>query len=94
MTKHIYEIEKKKLIKDYAYLLWWVKENDKEKVNDEALVEMILNNGDWKGVQRLITLLGIKKVRKIFLKQISGMRCNYRTQTKHFFTLYFEKHVA
>lgn len=66
MTKHLFEIQKKKLIKDYAYLLWWTKESDKEKINEEALVEMILNDADWKGVQRLITLLGIKKVRKIF----------------------------
>jgi len=94
MKKQILEVEKKKFIKDYAYLLWWVKESDKEKINDGALVEMILNDGDWKGVQRLITLLGIKKVRKIFLKQTSGMRCNYRRQTKHFFTLFFEKHVS
>jgi hypothetical protein len=94
MTKHVFEIEKKKLIKDYAYLLWWVKEKDKEQINEEALVEMILNNGDWKGVQRLIALLGIKKVHKIFLKQTSGKRCNYRKQTKHFFTLFFEKHVS
>ncbi|MDP3150088.1 MAG: hypothetical protein Q8N83_13275 [Ignavibacteria bacterium] len=94
MTKHIFDIEKKKLIKDYAYLLWWVKESDKEKINEEALVELILNDGDWKGVQRLLALLGIKKVREIFFKQTSGLRCNYRKQTKHFFTLYFENHVS
>jgi len=94
MTKHEFEIEKKELIKDYAYLLWWVKETDKAKINDDALVEMILNNGDWKAVQRLISLLGINKVRKIFLKQTKGARCNYRKQTRHFFTLFFEKHVS
>jgi hypothetical protein len=94
MTKHVFEIEKKKLVQDYAYLLWWVKENDKENINEKSLVEMILTNGDWNGVQRLIALLGIKKVHKIFLEQTSGVRCNYRKQTKHFFTLYFEKHVS
>jgi len=94
MTKQAFELKKKKLIHDYAYLLWWVKESDKEKINEDALVEMILNNGDWKGVQQLLALLGITKVQKIFQKQTSGLRCNYREQTKHFFTLYFEKHGA
>jgi len=86
--------KRKKLIKDYSYLLWYVKEEAKEKISDEVLVEMILNNGDWEGFKKIIDLLGTKKVSKIFFKQISGRRCNYRKQTKHFFTLYFNKHVS
>ncbi len=86
--------KRKKLIQDYSYLLWSAKEDSKEKINDEILVEMILNNGDWKGFQRLIDILGLKKVSDIFFNQISEQRNNYRKQTKHFFTLYFKRHVS
>jgi len=86
--------KRKKLIKDYSYLLWYVKEDAKEKINDDILVEMILTNGDWQAFQRLVDLLGMKKVSEIFFKQISRSRNNYRKQTRHFFTLYFNKHVS
>jgi hypothetical protein len=85
--------ERKKLIKEYSYLLWYVPENAKEKINNEVLVEMILTNGDWRAVQRLIEVLGIRKVSEIFFNQISRPRNNYRKQTRHFFTLYFNMHV-
>jgi hypothetical protein len=86
--------KREKLIKDYSYLLWYVKENSKNNISDDFLVETILINGDWEGVRRLIDLLGIKKVSEIFFKQISKSRNNYRKQTKHFFTLYFNRHVS
>ncbi|HVO73286.1 MAG TPA: hypothetical protein VMT35_04640 [Ignavibacteriaceae bacterium] len=86
--------QRKKLIKDYSYLLWYVKEEAKEKISDDLLVETILNYGDWAGVQRLIKLLGIKKVSDIFFKQVKRSRCNYRKQAVHFFSLYFNEHVS
>ena len=86
--------KRSKLIKDYSYLLWYVPEKAKTKINDELLVEMILSNGDWKGFNRLVDLLGIKKVSEIFNKQISRRRNNYRKSTKHFFSLYFKEHVS
>ena len=85
--------KRQKLIKDYSYLLWYVREDSKEKINDEALVEMILNNGDWKGVQSLLKALGIRKVANIFYSQVSRKRHNYSKRTKHFFNLYFKEHV-
>ena len=86
--------KRQKLIKDYSYLLWYIKKDSKQNISDEFLVETILNNGDWEGVIRLINILGLKKVSEIFFKQISKQRNNYRKQTKHFFTLYFNKHVS
>lgn len=38
----LYENKRKKLIKDYSYLLWWMKEEDKLNISDEVLVEMII----------------------------------------------------
>ena len=32
-----------------------------DKLNDESIVEHILNYGDWKDVQKLFSILGIKK---------------------------------
>ncbi len=86
--------KKEQLIKDYSYLLWYIREDSKQNISDEFLVETMLNNGDWKGIERLMNLFGIKKVSDIFFKQISKRRTNYRKQTKHFFTLYFNKHVS
>lgn len=90
----LYENKRKKLIQDYSYLLWWLKEEDKFNISDESLVEMILNNGDWKGVQRLIKLMGINKVAEIFYKQVSGKRTNYRKDIKYYFNLYFQKYAS
>ena len=58
--------KREQLIKDYSYLLWYIKEDSKQNINDEFLVETMLNNGDWKGIERLINLFGIKKVSDIF----------------------------
>jgi len=68
----------------------------KDRLGPEPVVEATLNYGDWDDVQTLISILGIKKVAKIFREKSkpSAMgRQNYRTKTKHFFTLYFNKHA-
>ena len=46
-------------IKKRKYLVWYVK--DPEKLNNEAIVEAVLNYGDWDDVQKMIKILGIKK---------------------------------
>lgn len=86
--------KRSRLIKDYSYLLWHIPEKEKKYINDELLVEIILTNGDWKGFNRLVDLLGIKKVSEIFYNQIGRRRNNYRKRTKHFFSLYFKEHVS
>ena len=86
--------KRKKLITDYSYLLWYVPEEAKKKISDDLLVEIILSNGDWKGFKNLLDVIGIKKVSDIFFKQIKRRRHNYRKQTKHFFTLYFNEHLS
>ncbi|MEW6408171.1 MAG: hypothetical protein AB1465_05800 [Patescibacteria group bacterium] len=81
-------------IKKRKYLIWWVRDYD--KLNARSIVEATLNYGDWDDVQTLIKILGIKKVAKIFRKysKPSKMkRQNYNKKTKHFFTLYFNRHA-
>lgn len=79
------------IIKKKPYLIWYTKSYD--SLSDEAVVEAVLNYGDWEDVQELIKILGIKKTAKIFRKQISGFRTNYRSEVKNYFKLYFNKYA-
>ncbi|HLC69442.1 MAG TPA: hypothetical protein VJH75_00125 [Patescibacteria group bacterium] len=81
------------LIKAKPYLVWYVK--DKTKLSNEAIVEAILNYGDFSDVQKMIKILGIQKTAKIFYKQTDPKRgrCNYHPKTKHYFNLYFKKYA-
>ena len=75
------------------HLIWYVK--DYRALNEEAIVEATLNYGDWDDVQKLIRILGMEKVARIFRKQIitGRQRGNYYPDVAHYFTLYFNKHV-
>lgn len=82
-------------IKERHYLVWYVKEP--EKLPPESIVEAVLNYGDWDDVQTLIKILGIKNVAKIFREKSKPSemgRCNYDFKIKHYFQLYFQKHVS
>lgn len=78
-------------IKKRPYLIWYVKNYD--KLADESIVEHTLNYGDWEDVQKLLSILGVKKVAEIFRKQISGWRTNYDKKIKNYFSLYFNKYA-
>jgi hypothetical protein len=81
-------------IKSRPYLLWYVK--DVGKVSKESVVEAVLNYGDWEDVQKLIKILGIKNVARIFRKKSpkSKMgRTNYRPEIVNYFNLYFKKYA-
>jgi len=80
-------------IKKRKHLIWWTKNWD--GLDDEAIVEAVLNYGDWDDVQELFDILGIKRVAEIFREQTAPerMRCNYRSDIKHYFNLYFNKHA-
>jgi hypothetical protein len=78
-------------IKKRSHLIWYTKEYD--KLSKEAIVEAVLNYGDWDDVQQLIKIIGIKKVAEIFRKQTGGFRTNYRLEVSNYFRLYFNKHA-
>ena len=78
-------------IKQRPYLVWYVK--DPGKLGDESIVEHVLNYGDWKDVQGLFKIMGIKKAAAIFNKQIGQKRINYDPKIMNYFKLYFVKHV-
>ena len=81
----------KEFIKKKKYLVWYVK--NPEKLNNEAIIEAILNYGDWDDVQKMIKILNIQKVAKIFRKKSKEKRCNYFPDIKNYFNLYFNKYA-
>ena len=85
--------EIKKYIRDHSSLFWYIKEDAKEKISIEFLIETILSYGNGNDVKRLFELVGIERTAQIFYKQISRKRINYRPRTMHFFKLYFDRHV-
>lgn len=81
----------KEFIKKRKYLVWYVK--DVTKLNNEAIVEAVLNYGNWEDVKGLIKLLGIKEVARIFKSQVERPRVNYNPMTVNYFSLYFQRHA-
>ena len=81
-------------IKERPYLIWWTKNYD--GLGPEPIVEATLNYGDWKDVQTLIGILGMKETARIFREKSKGDifgRQNYRPEIKNYFSLYFQKHA-
>ncbi|HLD30749.1 MAG TPA: hypothetical protein VJB41_00920 [Patescibacteria group bacterium] len=78
-------------IKKRPYLVWYTKNYD--KLSEEAIVEAVLNYGDFKDVKKMIAILGIKKTAMIFRKQSKRKRCNYFPEIKNYFQLYFDKYA-
>ena len=81
-------------IKKRPLLVWYTKNYD--HLSDEAIVESVLNYGEWEDVQKIFAITGIKKVAAIFKKQTTRRRwgrTNYRPEIKHYFNLYFRAHA-
>lgn len=73
-------------------LFWSTKDTD--SLNKEAIVEAVLNYGDWDDVQELIHILGIKDVARIFRSQTTNRtRINYNQKIAQYFRLYFKKYA-
>lgn len=78
-------------IKKRPYLVWYTE--NYEHLSVEAIVEAVLNYGNWDDVIKMFAILGIKKTAEIFRKQIKRKRSNYRSEIKNYFRFYFEKHA-
>jgi len=79
------------IIKEKPYLVWHTK--NYEGLSDESVVEAVLNYGDMDDVRRLIKILGVKRVAAIFRERSNRQRCNYRSDVRHYFQLYFAKYA-
>ncbi len=91
MAEHSEEI--RQFIREHSSLFWYIKEEAKERISLEFLVETILNYGTLADVKRLFELVGLENTADIFSRQTNRTRCNYFPQVKNFFTLYFNRHV-
>lgn len=78
-------------IKERPYLVWGTR--NYENLSEEAIVEGVLNYGDFDDVKKMFSIFGIKKAAHIFKKQISQKRNNYRPKIKNYFNLYFKKYA-
>lgn len=81
----------KEFIKKRHYLIWYTKNYD--NLSEEAIVEAVLNYGNFNDFKKLIKILGIRRTAVIFKKGISKRRCNYRPEIKNYFRLYFDKYA-
>ena len=71
--------------------MWYVEKP--AELSDESIVEHTLNYGDWDDVQKLISIMGIKKIARIFEKETNRRRINYRPEIKNYFSLYFNQYA-
>lgn len=78
-------------IKKHPYLMWYAR--DLKGVSEEAVVEAVLNYGDFDDVKEIIGILGIKKISRIFHNQVRKKRNNYDPRIEHYFKLYFKKYA-
>jgi hypothetical protein len=86
--------ELKKLIRDNAGLFWYIRDDKKENLPHEVVIEFILNYGNIDSCRRLFEILGLKYVADIFYEQVApGRRINYFPMTAHFFDLYFQRNA-
>jgi len=67
------------------YLFWSTK--NYSHLSNEAIVEGILEYGDYEDVQELIKILGCPKVAQIFFKKIESQRNNFDPKIKHYYKL-------
>ncbi len=72
-------------------MFWDVKEP--LNLSREALVEIILNRGDFEDFLKLIDIMGLKQVAEIFYRQASRPRKNYSKKTEHYFREFLERNL-
>jgi hypothetical protein len=80
------------IIKKKPYLAWYVK--DPSKLSDEAVLEHVLNYGNWDDVQQYFHLKGLKETARIFTVTAGRQRSNYLPEIQHFFSNYFKHHAS
>ncbi len=75
-------------------LVWYVK--NPRKLDDDAIVEAVLNYGDWNDVQEMIRIMGTENVATSFYRSSKPdkfKRTNYHPKTKNYFNFYFKKYA-
>lgn len=84
----------KNYIKKHSSLFWYIREEEKENISKNLLIETILNHGTIEDIKELFKIIDKKEVANIFYKATKdGKRTNYFPEVKNLFTIYFNKYV-
>jgi hypothetical protein len=86
----------KSLIKKNAHLFWYTKEEEKENLPVDVVLEFFINYAEKETIKSLFNIIGIQTAPKIFFeqKQNWGLRNNLYPELDNFFTLYFNKYAS
>ena len=85
--------EIKAFIRENSHLFWYTPKDKKEEISPEFLVETILNYGDLDAVKKLISLMGIQSVTKIFFDLQGRKKLNYFPEIYNYLNLIFQKYA-
>ncbi len=88
----MYSPEIKAFIREKSTLFWSIPEDKKEEISPAVLVETILNYGTMDDVRKLIRLMGIDEVARVFFSARGRQKLNYYPAIYHYFTLFFKKY--
>ncbi|MDD2758254.1 MAG: hypothetical protein PHD72_02670 [Patescibacteria group bacterium] len=81
----------KSFVKTKQFLFWDAK--DPARLSAPAVLQSVLNFGDFDDVKKVCQIIGREKAAEIFNKQIKSKRSNYRPEIKNYFQLYFKKYA-
>lgn len=71
--------------------MWHTKDFD--SLSEDAIVEAVLNYGDFDDIKKMLSIIGVKKAASIFRKKAGQKRSNYDPKIKNFFQLYFDRYA-
>lgn len=89
----MYSSDIKLFIKEKKNLFWYTPEDKKEEISPALLVETILNYGSLDDVRRLIRLMGMDEVSRIFFSARGRQKLNYYPEVYNYFSLLFRKYA-
>jgi hypothetical protein len=85
--------EIKAFIREHSTLFWYTPEDKKEDISLEFLVETILNYGDLVTVKKLVDIIGVKDMSRIFFNAEGRKKLNYYPEIYNFFSLLFKRYA-
>lgn len=78
-------------LKNRPHLFWYTR--NFRHLSKEAVLEAVLNYGDFEDVKKIIAMLGRKKAARIFKEQLRHRRTNYDKKISNYFRIYFKKYA-
>ncbi len=85
--------EIKAFIQENSHLFWYTPEDKKEDISLEFLVETILNYGSLEEIKKMIGIIGIKEIARIFFSAEGRKKMNYYPDIFNYFSLFFKRYA-